>query len=130
MNRTVLPAAIAFALAGCATTAAMDPSSTWLVGTWLMLDADLEFPTACASGLPIIYGPDGRFDIFEGEGTWRLDGDRLIETTTAVNEAGDPADAQIGRPFESRIVRIGPDEFRKTYAEGAVETFRRCPSDE
>jgi hypothetical protein len=122
-------ACMAAALLGaCATTGSSQPRAEWLVGTWLMLAPDLEFPTACASGLPISYQRDGTYRLFEEHGTWRLEGDRLTETATgATEDVIDPAEVQIGVPFVSRIDWQGRDTFRKTYADGSVETFRRCP---
>jgi hypothetical protein len=111
------------ALAACATTRT---SPSWLVGTWLMMEPDVEFPLACASGLPIIYHADGTYDLMEGGGTWRLAGARLIETAQ-VNDAADSGPPDLGRAYVAEIERLGPDAFRKTYADGAVETFRRCP---
>ena len=113
-------------LAGCATTRASSESD-WLVGSWLMMEGDVEFPLACESGLPIHYSRDGTYVLFEGDGTWRLRGDRLTETAT--DSAADEPEAAIGVPFTSRIQRIGPDEFRKTFAGGEAATFRRCPSE-
>lgn len=117
-------------LAGCATAPHRAPTAQWLAGIWLMLGEEIEHPLACASGLPIRYSADGTYGLFEENGIWRLDGDRLTETATEITEVGDPEGAQIGVPYVSRIARRGRDEFRKTYADGAVETFRRCPERE
>lgn len=114
-------------LAGCATTEASAPGPEWLVGTWLMLSDDLDFPAACASGLPIVYNRDGSYGLFEEYGTWRLEGDRLTEMATGATEVEDPAEIEIGVPFVSRIERQSPDAFAKTFADGTVEIFRRCP---
>lgn len=122
--------ALAGLLGACATTGRYAPAPNWLVGTWLMLAADIEHPLACASGLPIRYDRDGTYALFEELGTWRLEGDRLIETATEMTEAGDPDITGIGVPYRSRIDRRSRNEFRKTYADGAVETFRRCPEPE
>ena len=119
----------ALLLGGCATTDAADPVDVRLVGTWLMLSNDIEFPLACASGLPITYNGDGTYQLFEEYGTWQLDGDRLTETATGATEVEDPAEIPIGVPFISRIQWRGPDTILKTFADGTVETLRRCPAD-
>lgn len=122
-------ALIALNLAGCATTAggAGGPTAAWLVGTWLEIGPDLVFPLACASGLPIRYERDGRYVLFEEDGSWHLDGERLTETALVAHEGTDPAEVQIGRPIVSRVERTGADAFRKVLADGSAETFRRCP---
>ncbi len=106
------------------------PDPAWLAGTWLHVveaaDRDL---IACASGLPIVYAPDGTYALFEESGTWRLEGDRLTETATAAHEdMVAPEEVAIGVPFVSRVERVGPDEMRKTDAGGRTETLLRCPA--
>ena len=125
--RRLVPLA-ALALAACATVPPSGDARARLVGTWLLMEPDLHFPTSCASGLPISYAADGTFAMFEEYGNWRLEGDVLTETVTGVTEAGDPGEAEIGRPFVSRIAWRGRDRFQKRYREGNVETFRRCPA--
>ena len=118
-------------LAACATAGGRGstaPTPAWLAGTWLMIGPDLEFPLACASGLPIAYRSDGTYGLFDEEGTWRLEGDRLTETMTEILETAEPEPERVGRPYQSRIRRTGPNAFMKTYADGATELFRRCPS--
>ena len=116
-------------LGGCATTGAPGRGDARLVGTWLVLSNEIEFPLACASGLPITYNGDRTYDLFEAYGTWRLDGDRLTETPTGATEVEDPAEIPIGVPFISRIEWRGPDTIVKTLADGTVETLRRCPAE-
>ncbi len=115
-------------VAGCATTPQQTRDPNWLVGTWLMLDDEIEYPLACASGLPIAYAADHTYRLFEESGRWRLDGDRLTETATEISDPGDEASPEIGRAYVSRIERRGPNEFRKTFADRNIETFRRCPN--
>ncbi len=110
--------------------AAAPPDPVWLAGTWLQITEeggrDL---TACASGLPIAYAPDGTYALFEESGTWTLDGDRLTETASAAHEdVVAPEEVALGTPFVSRIERVGPDEMRKTDAAGVTETLLRCPA--
>ncbi len=118
------------ASAGCAVPRPTEGlSSAWLAGTWLMTSNGERDLTACASGLPIHYGADGAYTIFEESGRWRLDGAMLTETATEAHEdIVDPAEVAIGKPFESRIRRLNRDSFIKTYSDGRQEVFRRCPS--
>ncbi|WP_129791170.1 hypothetical protein [Sphingosinicella sp. CPCC 101087] len=115
------------ALAACATVEQRDASEPRLVGTWLLMEPDVEFPLACASDVPVRYDADGRYHLFEESGTWRLDGDRLTETATEILESGDPETAELGRPFVSRIEWLGADAFRKFPQGAEAANFRRCP---
>ena len=126
MSRLIILFTI-LALTGCATTRVPGDSRSRLVGTWLMIEGDVEFPTACASGLPIIYHADGTLTLFGERGTWRLDRDILTETITEAGEHSEFERSEIGRPHVARIAWRGRDRFRKLYADGAVESFRRCP---
>jgi hypothetical protein len=116
----------------CSTTDWARETATpeWLVGTWLMAHEGDRDLIACASSAPIAYAPDGTYNLFEERGTWHLEGNRLTETATEAYETADPGTVQIGRPYVSRIERVGPDEFLKTYASGERETFLRCPAPE
>jgi len=99
-----------------------------LVGTWLPLENGIEHPLACASGLPISYEHSGRYLLFEEQGQWRLDGDRLTEVATAATEAGDPAEVAFGKPFVSTIRLLGRNRFLKRLGDGSQLEFRRCPA--
>lgn len=87
--------------------------AAWLVGTWLLSadHSDLD-RAACNSGTTHRYKADGTTEFFEGNGRWRLSGDRLSETITEVfPEAGDAESrAAIGRWTSVRIERVGPGE--------------------
>lgn len=111
-------------LAGCATTHDV-AERNWLVGSWLRMEGDLDLRVGCDSGLPIHYASDGTYRVFEGNGTWRLQDGRLVET--ALDSAMDEPEAAIGVPIPSEIRRTGPDEFRKAEGDGSAATFRRCP---
>ncbi len=116
-------------LASCATTRRPQDIRNWLVGTWLMMDRpDDRDLTPCASGLPIYYGGDGKYNMFEESGTWRLEGDRLTEMATEASDVVDPKEVAIGQAFVSRIERVEANAFAKTYADGTKATFRRCPA--
>ena len=126
MSRTLLVLGL-LGLAGC--TSLQDRSyPAVLVGTWLPLENGIEHPLACASGLPISYEAGGRYRLFEEEGQWRLDGDRLTEVASAATEAGDPAEVAIGKPFVSTIRLLGRDRFLKRLSDGSRVDFRRCPA--
>lgn len=131
--RKSLALSFALSLAGCATISDREvgvgrPNSSWLVGSWLLLEPGEERDLSrCASGLPITYLRDGSYSLFEEVGTWHLHGDRLTETAMAATEAGNPAEVAIGQPFTSRIRRIGPGEMEKTFAGGERLTLLRCP---
>lgn len=114
-----------FVLAACATTprSAGSSASSWLVGTWLMVDESTPFPLGCSSDQPIRYDPDGTFAFQDERGTWALQADRLTEILT---EGGDPADHD--RPYVSRLSPAGGDSFDKALADGTAMTFRRCPA--
>lgn len=115
--------------AGCATVPRADmPDANWLEGVWLLIDDETAFPGDCPSGLPIRYHADGTYSLFEEAGVWRLSGDRLTETATSASESAEPGSVSIGLPFRSRIIRIGPGEMRKTFADGSTSTLRRCPT--
>ena len=124
MRRAVL---IAMLLAtGCATVPDRS-AQPWLVGIWLMIEDDTQFPLACESGLPIRYDSNGRYFTYEEIGTWRLDGGRLTETATELNDTVEERAPELGRPYVSQVEHTGPDELRKTFAGGEQATFRRCP---
>ena len=114
------PLCVALLLAGCATTVPA-PTREWLVGTWLRTGQGARFPDHCDTNLPIHYAADGTWRVFEGNGTWRLAGDRLTEVTL------DTAADEIPSPATFRIVRVGSDEIRRVDPDGAVATLRRCP---
>jgi hypothetical protein len=116
-------------LPGCATPAARPaPTPQWLAGTWLEQDPGERSLLACASGLPVAYNSDGTFGTWEWNGVWRLEGDRLIETATVDNEMIEPEEVPLGKPFVSRIVRVGDNEMRRIRADGKRAAFLRCPS--
>ena len=121
-----LAVATALLLSACTTTGGgAPPSREWLVGTWLLIGPDLEYPLACASGLPITYEADGTYHMFEEQGVWRLEGNRLYEGAT---QADDPVEARVGVTNVNRVARRGPDEMEKRFEDGGRATLRRCPS--
>lgn len=128
--RTALALGAAALLAACATTTARSPAAdssaataAWLVGTWVLLQPGVDFPEDCGSGLPITYLPDGTYAMTEEQGRWRLRGDRIEETATAV----EGEDNHVGVTIRNGIRRAGPDEMVKTFEDGSTGTLRRCP---
>lgn len=120
----------ALLLGACATTPRTAPAApaSWIVGTWLLTEPGVDFPAACASGLPIRYHADGRYSMVEETGTWRLEGDRLITTLRDVTEAGDRANlSRIGQQDVATVQRLGPDTMRTRFAAGGEAILRRCP---
>lgn len=77
----------------------------WMVGEWGWQNPD-ETEADCKGDHTAIYHRNGRYDFMDETGTWRVEGDRLIETTTDPGEAGDPA--QKGKSFVRRFERIKP----------------------
>ena len=119
----------ALALAGCATTpSARAPTAEWLVGSWLMLAGGVSDVSSCESHLPIRYERDGTYHLWEDSGTWTLENGTLTETATELNDQADIAEPiELGRPFVSRVERVGRDRFVKTYSDGERHSFLRCP---
>jgi hypothetical protein len=101
------------------------PVAGKLAGRWLGLHKGVRFPLGCDSGEPIFYRDDGKYMAEGVIGTWRLQGDRLTETATQVEEPGEPG--AVGRPYVTRIAWEGPDTFIKTFPGGRRMPFRRCP---
>lgn len=126
MTKSALAGPLAMLIAGCTTIRhpAQMPLGQWLIGTWLLIEPDLQFPLACASGLPITYEADGTYHMFGERGVWRLEGDRLHEGPT---ETDDADRSRVGVRHVNRIDRRGPDEMEKRFQNGGAETFRRCP---
>ena len=105
------------------------PTDLWLRGRWLQ-DAKPEYVSrlACASGLPMVYEANGATFFFEGQGRWRLKGDKLTETITKVFDGTGSEEMQqeIGRPYTSQIKRVGPNEGA-IWVDGEWLPMLRCP---
>lgn len=128
MKRLVSLAA-ALLIAGCATTPR--PSNprpaSWIIGTWLGIESEADRDlAACQSGLPIGYRADGTYVLFEETGTWRLDGNRLTEVVTEIEEGADSSEVEVKKPYVSRVRQIDADSFVKTFADGSTMLFLRC----
>jgi hypothetical protein len=81
----------------------------WMVGTWGWQNPG-EHDNDCGTDHDTTYHRNGRYDFMDETGTWRIEGDRLIETMTDPGGTGDPASR--GRPYAMRFKRIGPGVLR------------------
>jgi len=99
-----------------------------LVGEWVMMGDALLFPLACGSDGPITYRADGSYSLWGEAGTWRLNGDGLIETLAGFDALhSDRSTDEIGKPMVSTIAWIDENRFTKRFADGSKSEFRRCP---
>lgn len=94
---------LAFALLAAQSSDPAHP--TWMVGTWGWQNAGEE-GIDCGSDHDFTYNRDGTYDFIDVTGTWRIDGNKLIETQTDPGESGDPADN--GKPSIIRFKRVSP----------------------
>lgn len=84
--------------------ATADPSHpAWMVGTWGWQNRG-ETGIDCGSDHDTTYHADGRYSFIDTSGTWRIEGNRLIETMTDPGESDNPADR--GKPNVIRFKRI------------------------
>jgi len=97
-------------------------AATRFAGTWVV---EKEFPLACKLDSKVTYAPDGTWEDLYKSGTWRLQGDQLIEIVREVHE--EPDSAEIGKSHASKIVWDGPDKVIETFSNGKSTTLRRCP---
>ena len=122
-------AALLLTACGRTSTAAAAPDAQWLLGRWVLAQGSRERSlAACDSHSAIFYSADGTYSLWEEDGRWKLQGDRLTETATSANPDAQPVDVEIGRTFSSRVERLGADEMRKRYEDGTSRTFFRCPA--
>ena len=127
--KAALGLGFAFLLCACATTGPAREAdlSEWLVGDWLLIEPDLQFPLACRTDLPISYRADGTYEMLGETGVWRLEGNRLHEGPTLV-EDGDAS--RVGTITVNRIERRGRDRMLKRFQGGGTATLRRCEAAE
>ena len=85
--------------------ASADPHPRWMVGTWGWQNPG-EQGTDCHSDHSITYERDGRYVFMDEVGTWRIEGQRLIETLTDPGGTGDPA--MRGKPNVLPFKQIAP----------------------
>ena len=99
-----------------------------LVGAWLMIADRVDFPNGCFSDLPIQYHPDGTIRPGARAGTWRLSGERLMETATSSDPLlVDDSAVERGKPHESSLRWSGLERFSNRGPDGRARRFRRCP---
>jgi hypothetical protein len=114
-------------LAGCAGAGsslpgARLPTKPWLVGFWVPAGEH------CDSDAGVRFGADGTWSVFDEEGSWHLDGNRLISLTTRRGEPG-AAEEKV-TPIErneARVEILGADRYISHRANGEVMELRRCP---
>ena len=93
-----------FALLAANSADAAHPS--WMVGTWGWQDAR-ESEDDCGSDHTTTYHRNGTYDFIDQRGTWRIEGNRLIETVTDPGESGSPSDRGTSNVFRFKKVRAG-----------------------
>jgi hypothetical protein len=93
---------LTFALLATATPDRAHPN--WMVGTWGWQNPG-ERGSDCGSDHTVTYYRNGRYDFIDETGTWRVEGDRLIETATDVG-SGDPK--LRGKPQSRRFKQLKP----------------------
>lgn len=104
------------------------PTRQWLVGVWLTgaTRQDLD-RKACNGGTVNEYLANGRTRFMEGRGRWSLSRNRLSETITVFNEPVDgELAADLNRPIPSQLIRVGPHEAIKVFADGHRMRMLRC----
>lgn len=116
-------------LLALATQVAHDPR---LVGDWVPAEAFAgapSTPTDCATDFGVTYAADGTWRTFFGDerGTWRMEGDRLVETLTHVTSQIDDRERRVRRrPTRHRVRWIDADRLDFADAK-SVHGLERCP---
>jgi hypothetical protein len=101
---------MALILALALAVAKADPAHpAWMIGTWGWQNTG-ELSGDCGSDHSTTYHRNGTYDFVDTTGTWRIDGDKLIETQTDPGGSGDPADN--GKPRIIKFQRLGPGVLR------------------
>lgn len=104
---------------------AQEPDTAWLHGPWVV---DGEH---CQGDSGITYYDDGTYVVYGEFGTWELDGDQLILTTTSTAEPGEPGTTETMEDAEPYIWTIsdqGDESFVQTLPDGTALTMNRCPA--
>ena len=84
---------------------------SWMVGTWGRQNKG-EQHVDCGSDHDTTYHRDGRYTFLDTSGTWRIEGDRLIETMT--DPGGSEIPANVGKSSIIQFKRISRDVLEVT----------------
>ena len=96
------------------------PTAQWITGTW-------SFDSNCTTDLVIRYDADGKLDNAGEVGSWKLDGDQLVETLTERFENGGAAPVKLDPPVTRRYSLQRLDESRGMIRfEGRDVPIQRC----
>jgi hypothetical protein len=96
------------------------PTAQWITGTW-------SFDSSCITDLVIRYEADGKLDNAGEVGSWKLDGDQLVETLTERFENGGAAPVKLDPPVTRRYSLQRIDESRGMIRfEGRDVPIQRC----
>lgn len=91
----------------------------WMVGTWGWQNPG-ERGNDCGTDHDVTYTRNGRYEFMDEVGTWRIEGNRLIETMTDPGGTGDPAARYKSRTL--RFIRVGKGVLRVTGPNGGIMT--------
>jgi hypothetical protein len=114
------------ALMGCSTVVASEDKSArneWLFGHWIPIGAN------CESDAGVVFRSDGSWLAYESAGTWALEGQTLVTSTTHRWKSGDGIEHTSSEPerHSERIQLIGLDAYRSHRADAQTVEMRRCP---
>lgn len=79
---------------------------SWMIGSWGWQNAG-ETGVDCGSDHDTEYRRDGTYLFIDEVGTWRIEGNRLIETVTDPGESGIPTDRGKTNVIKFKRVRPG-----------------------
>jgi hypothetical protein len=96
------------------------PMAQWITGTW-------SFDSSCTTDFVIRYEADGKLDNAGEVGSWKLDGDQLVETLTERFENGGAAPMKLDPPVTRRYSVQRIDDGRGMIRfEGRDVPIQRC----
>jgi len=94
----------------------------WMIGTWGWQNPG-ERVNDCGTDHDVTYARDGRYDFMDEVGTWKVVGNRLIETMTDPGGTGDPT--RIGKPNVMTFTKVRRGVLRIAGPRGG--TMFKCP---
>ena len=97
-------------------------SKDWLIGGWIPQGE------SCESDAGVRYDADGTWTAYEGAGTWRLNGFKLLTVVTEKWTDGEEVPVKAAEHHVERIEAVGPDSYRSHRIDGTVVTLQRCPN--